>query len=122
MIKLNSLRNSLNIHVSYVLRSSSSSLAKIKILQKRKTPILNCHFSIKKKQSSFTPPSGRDVYLDFYIEAISQEILHAEPKTKLHSTISKSEFASLKGLARDDSIVLKKADKSRTIVIMNKCG
>ena len=33
---------------------------------------------------------------------------------------SKSEFASLKGLARDDSIVLKKADKSGTIVIMNK--
>ena len=74
-----------------------------------------------KKQSSFTPPSGRDVYLDFYIEAISQEILHAEPKTKLHSNISKAEFASLKGLARDDSIVLKKADKSGTIVIMNKC-
>ena len=74
-----------------------------------------------KLQSSFTPPSGRDVYLDFYIEAISQEILHAEPKTKLHSNISKVEFASLKGLARDDSIVLKKADKSGTIVIMNKC-
>ena len=74
-----------------------------------------------KKQSSFTPPSGWDVYLDFYIEASSQEILHAEPKTKLHSNISKAEFASLKGLARDDSIVLKKADKSGTIVIMNKC-
>ena len=56
-----------------------------------------------KKQSSFTSPSGRDVYLDFYIEAVSQEILHAEPKTKLHTNISKSEFASLKGLARDDS-------------------
>ena len=74
-----------------------------------------------KKQSSFTPPSGRDVYLDFYIEAISQEILHAEPKTKLHSNISKAEFASLKDLARDDSIVLKKADKSGSIVIMNNC-
>ena len=33
-----------------------------------------------RKQSSFTPPSGRDVYLDFYIEAISQELLQAEPK------------------------------------------
>ena len=47
--------------------------------------------------------------------------MHAEPKTKLHSNISKAEFASLKGLARDDSIVLKKADKSGTTVIMNKC-
>ena len=34
---------------------------------------------------------------------------------------SKSEFASLQSLARDDSIVLKKADKSGTIVVMNKC-
>ena len=74
-----------------------------------------------KKKSLFTPPSGRDVYLDFYIEAISQEILHAESKTKMFSNISKSEFASLQSLARDDSIVLKKADKSGTIVVMNKC-
>lgn len=73
-----------------------------------------------KKQSSFTLPSGRDVYLDFYIEAISQEILHTESKTKMYSNISKSEFASLQSLARDDSIVLKKADKSGTIVVMNK--
>ena len=74
-----------------------------------------------KKKSSFTAPSGRDVYLDFYIEAISQEILHNEHKSKRHSNISKSEFASLRSLARDDSIVLKKADKSGTIVIMNEC-
>ena len=74
-----------------------------------------------KKQSSFTPPSGRDVYLDFYIEAISQEILHTQPKSSRHSNISKSEFASLRSLARDDSIVIKKADKSGTIVIMKKC-
>ena len=96
------------------------SLTKIKTFQKLKTTILSFHFSIK-KQSSFTPPNGRDVYLDFYIEAISQEILHNEPKCKRHSNISKSEFASLRSLARDDSIVLKKADKSGTIVIMKKC-
>ena len=59
-----------------------------------------------KKQSSFTPPSGRDVYLDFYIEAISQEILHTQPKSSRHSNISKSKFASLRSLARDDSIVI----------------
>ena len=61
------------------------------------------------------------MYLDFYIEAFSQEILHNEPKCKRHSNISKSEFVSLRSLARDDSIVLKKADKSGTIVIMKKC-
>ena len=73
-----------------------------------------------KKQSSFTPPSGRDVYIDFYIEAISQEILHTQPKRSRHSNISQSEFASLRSLARDDSIVIKNADKLGTIVIMKK--
>ena len=74
-----------------------------------------------RKQLSFTPPNGRDVYLDFYIEAISQEILHSEINGKRHSNISKSEFASLRSLSRDDSIVIKKVDKSGTIVIMKKC-
>ena len=73
-----------------------------------------------RKQSSFTPPNGRDVYLDFYIEAISQEILHSDFNGKRHSNISKSEFASLRSLSRDDSIVIKRADKSGTIVIMKK--
>ena len=40
-----------------------------------------------RKQSSFTPPNGRDVYLDIYIEAISQEILHSEINGKRHSNI-----------------------------------
>ena len=75
---------------------------------------------INRKQSSFTPPSGRDVYLDFYIEAISQELLQAEPKIIKHSNISESEFTSLQNLARDNSIVIKKSDKSGTIVVMNK--
>ena len=57
------------------------------------------------KQSSFTFPSGCDVYLDFYIEAILQELLQAEPKIIKHSNTSKSEFTSLQSLARDNSIV-----------------
>ena len=52
MIKLNSLRSFLNIHVDYVLRSSFTSLTKMKMILKRRTtfPFFN------KKQSSFTPP------------------------------------------------------------------
>ena len=73
-----------------------------------------------RKQSSFTSPSGRDVYLDFYIEAISQELLQAEPKIIKHSNISKSEFTSLQSLACEHSIVTKKSDKSGTIVVINK--
>ena len=72
-----------------------------------------------KKQSTFVLPNGCDTYLDFYIEAVTQEILQTSPKGKLYSNISKEEMESLH-LSQDDSIVIKKADKSNMIVIMNK--
>ena len=33
-----------------------------------------------KSSSSFIPPTGRDMYLDFYITAITEEILQGEKK------------------------------------------
>ena len=61
-----------------------------------------------RKQSSFTPPNGRDVYFDFYNEAISQEILHSESNGKRHNNISKSEFASLRSLSVTTQLLLKR--------------
>ena len=46
--------------------------------------------------------------------------MQAQPKIIKHSNISKSEFTSFQSLARDNSIVIKKSDKSGTIVVMNK--
>ena len=100
MIKSNSLRNSLNIRGGCVLKSSFFFEPDKNKDNYSQLPFFN------RKQSSFTPPNGRDVYLDFYIEAISQEILHSEINGKRHSNISKSEFASLRSLSRDDSIVI----------------
>jgi len=71
-------------------------------------------------KSSFTPPSGRDSYLDFYIDAITKEILHGNHQKQYISNISKDEIKSLFNLMNDDSIVIKKADKSNTIIIMNQ--
>ena len=73
-----------------------------------------------KKQSTFVPPNGRDTYLDFYIEDATQEILRASPNRKLYSNISKEEMEWLRSLSQDDSVVIRKADKSNMIVIMNK--
>ena len=39
--------------------------------------------------------------------------------SKRYSNVSKSELSSLRKLSRDKNIVIKKADKSNTIVIMN---
>ena len=73
-----------------------------------------------KKVSTLIPPSGRDTYLDFYIEAVTKEILQASPKQTVYSNISKEEMNSLRSLSQDDSVVIKKADKSNMIIIMNK--
>ena len=58
------------------------------------------HFMIK-TSSSFIAPTGRDVYLDFYITAVTEEILQGEKKRKFFSNISKSELSSLTKLSRD---------------------
>jgi hypothetical protein len=73
-----------------------------------------------KTSSTFTPPSRRDIYLDFYIEDISNEIMHSSKQKRFRPNISKQKLQSLKDLSRDTNIVIKKADKSKTIVIMNK--
>ena len=73
-----------------------------------------------KKKSTLTPPSGRDTNLDFYSGAVTQEILRSSPKHTVYSNISKEEMNSLRSLSQDDSIVIKNADKSNMVVIMNK--
>ena len=73
-----------------------------------------------KGKSTFTPSAGRDTYLDFYIEAIHQEILNSLPKTSRYTNISKEELHCLRRLSNDPDIIIKKADKSSTIVILNK--
>ncbi|XP_053387219.1 uncharacterized protein LOC128551006 [Mercenaria mercenaria] len=72
------------------------------------------------KESTFTQPAGRDTSLDFYIDAITHELLKTNKRYYFHSSISQDEQIALKSLAQDDNIVIKKADKSSTIVIMNR--
>ena len=64
------------------------------------------------KESAFTPPAGRDIYLDLYIyiDAVTEEILQSQKNSKRYSNISNSELSSLRKLSRDKNIVIKKAD------------
>ena len=75
---------------------------------------------VKKEQSSFVPPAGRDSSLDFYIEAITHEILQNSKKYKYICNLSAGERKALFDLSRDDKIIIKKADKSSSVVIMNR--
>ena len=56
----------------------SDKYTQLPFFNKKQLPFFN------KKQSTFVPPNGRDTYLDFYIEAVTQEILQASPKRKLY--------------------------------------
>ena len=75
---------------------------------------------MKKEQSSFIPPAGRDSSLDFYLEAITHEILQHTKKYKYHCNLSPGERKALFDLSHDENIIIKKADKSSSIVIMNR--
>ena len=77
----------------------------------------------KESKTTFIPPSGRDSTLDFYIElylAITHEILQNKKRYKYRSNLSTEEQIALTSLRQDNNIVIKKADKSSTVVIMNR--
>jgi uncharacterized protein (UPF0305 family) len=61
-----------------------------------------------KRKSSFIPPNDRGTYLDFYIEAITQEILKSNEKKLNRTNISKEELNSLRSLCQDETIIIKK--------------
>ena len=75
---------------------------------------------VKKEQSSFIPPTGRDSSLDFYLEAITYDILQNSKKYKYHCNLSPGERKALFDLSHDENIIIKKADKSSSVVIMNR--
>ncbi len=55
----------------------------------------------------------------FHYMCITQEILQSENKNKRFSNITKAELSAVKSLSHDRNIIIKKADKSNAIVIMN---
>ena len=72
------------------------------------------------KRSTFTPSAERYTYPDFYIEAIHQEILNSLLEKSTYTNISKEELKCLRRLSSYLDTIIKKADKSSTIVIMDK--
>ncbi|CAG2218430.1 unnamed protein product [Mytilus edulis] len=70
--------------------------------------------SLVRNKSTFTPKTGRDEYLDSFIDTIS--INYHNTKQNL----SRREKKSLEELKNNPSIILKEADKGGGIVIMDK--
>lgn len=72
--------------------------------------------SLVRNKSPFTPPKGRDVHLDKYINTISDL---AETTNSRRHNISRVEKNAMKELKTDETIVVKQADKGGAIVIMD---
>ena len=66
-----------------------------------KNSINNSNTFHKKSQSIFIPPAGRDSTLDFYIEAITHEILQQNKNYKYRSNLSHEEQTALTSLRTD---------------------
>ena len=73
----------------------------------------------KRKKSSFTPEQGRSKWLVAYIEAVKGDVM-ASLKNRIQMNVSAEEETALRELLKDDTIVIRPADKGSGIVLVDK--
>ena len=65
------------------------------------------------------PPSGRDPGLDMYIEMVKEDIIDGINRNN-RDNLYKEERQALRDLSKDDTIVIRPADKGSGVATMNK--
>ena len=58
--------------------------------------------------------------MDIYIDSITNEIIQNDKKYKFTPNLSPEESEALKQLRNDNTVIIKKADKGSTVVLMNR--
>ena len=76
--------------------------------------------SLVKNKSNFTPSKQRNKALDTFCETILKFQIEASENKKIKLNFTKSQWESLEELSKDDSIIIKEADKGSTVVVMDK--
>ena len=71
-------------------------------------------------KSDWKPPVQKSVALESYLENVKIQLAEIKP-IKPKTNMSHNEYKALTELKKNTNIVLKKADKGTTTVIMNKC-
>lgn len=73
-----------------------------------------------KKKSTWTPKCSKSIALESYIDAVTEKVEINMPRQDFPiSNLNEGEFQALKHLEKREDIVIKKADKGSTVVVMN---
>ncbi|CAC5404951.1 unnamed protein product [Mytilus coruscus] len=76
--------------------------------------------SIVRNKSKFTPEKGKNKNLDLYIDHLSNFPLIPKPQDTVKNNLPLKQQQALSRLQKDESIIIKEADKGGTIVIMDR--
>ena len=71
-------------------------------------------------KSDWVPPLQKSVALESYLESVKIQLAEIKPSNPKNN-LSHNEYKALTELVNNTEIILKKADKGTTTVIMNKC-
>ena len=74
-----------------------------------------------RNKSTWSPERGREIAIEAYAQAVEEEILSSlNIERGVYSNLSESEREALKDLKSYDDIVIKEADKSSGVVVMDR--
>ena len=73
----------------------------------------------RERNKIWMPPSGRDPSLDMYIEMVKEDVIDGISRNN-RDNLNEEERQALRDLSKDDTIVIRPADKGSGVVIMNK--
>ena len=76
--------------------------------------------SIVTNKSNFMPPKGRNVNLDNFIDTVKHFPVEHLTKNYTTNNVNKSEWSAIENLKKDNSIIIKGADKGSAVVVMDR--
>ena len=82
------------------------------------SPILNFEWKFK-TPSNWNPPTN-DKVLEGFISAVNNEFLLTNPKRPHNHNLKPEEYKARNGLLNNPNIIIKKADKGSSVVVMDK--
>ncbi|XP_062619790.1 uncharacterized protein LOC134281322 [Saccostrea cucullata] len=70
--------------------------------------------------SGWTPPSGKNIFLDSFINILTHQCTQTNEKRIPYRNLTNEEFQALSNLKNNQNIIIKPADKGGAIVILNR--